>query len=102
MAGNSLGLLPKEARVLIGQELDVWGSRSVLPFALPRYTFAYSCPTDLIPILPPLVLPTYTRRWPELSQATLLTPTRARGSRSTTTSSLDSPASSAPRRKRRR
>lgn len=29
MAGNSLGLLPKEARLLINQELDVWGSRSV-------------------------------------------------------------------------
>lgn len=28
MAGNSLGLLPKKARTLINQEMDVWGSRS--------------------------------------------------------------------------
>ncbi|KAL7412870.1 pyridoxal phosphate-dependent transferase [Mrakia frigida] len=30
MAGNSLGLLPKETKVLINEELDVWGSRAVL------------------------------------------------------------------------
>lgn len=34
MAGNSLGLLPKEAKVLINEELDVWGSRSVRDHSL--------------------------------------------------------------------
>lgn len=37
LAGNSLGCLPKKARKLMNEELDVWGSRSVrsLPLPLP-------------------------------------------------------------------
>lgn len=34
MAGNSLGLLPKKAREIINQELDVWSTRSVYLFPL--------------------------------------------------------------------
>lgn len=29
MAGNSLGLLPRRAREIVNQELDVWSSRCV-------------------------------------------------------------------------
>lgn len=37
LCGNSLGLLPKRARTLLIEEIDVWSKRYALPLAIGGY-----------------------------------------------------------------
>lgn len=48
MAGNSLGLLPKKARTLINEEMDVWGSRSAPLSHWPFFSLADIAPHSAV------------------------------------------------------